>query len=201
LNSLLLSDGVLGSSGFTLGLEFGLTDLLSLQLVDGLNEDVLVLELVTLGREVELVVNVSVDLLGVSILLQEASNDSLSAHPQDLDGHTGVAGTLSVTGALMTALSLGLSPSLRTGARVHGDLASHEETVLVKFANILACKRNELINKNENKARGANAKRGRSTYGSWQEQPRWFHWGQSTRAFVHTSAPKLPASSAISKMP
>merc|ERR1719430_2777325 len=47
--------------------------LLSLLLVDVLHEDTLVLEDVTLGLEVKLVVQMSVDLLGLPISLQQAS--------------------------------------------------------------------------------------------------------------------------------
>ena len=143
-DSLILSDGVLGSSGVTLGLELLLADLIGLDLVNGLDEDVLVLELVTLGGKVELMVGVFVDLLVVSVLLEKTSDDTLAAHPQDLLGHTGVAGTLPSSRTLVTALSLGLSPSLSTGAGVHADLTSHEETVLVKFANVLAYKARRL---------------------------------------------------------
>ena len=102
VHSLLLDNGVLGASGFGLSFSIGFTDLLSLHLVNGLNEDVLVLELVTLGAQVELVIDVLVDLLGITISLEETSENALAAHPQDLLWHTGVPGTLSVTSAEMT---------------------------------------------------------------------------------------------------
>ena len=101
-NSLLLLDGVLGTSSLGLGLELLLTDDLSLLSVNGLNQDVLVLELVTLGSQVELVVHLLVDLLGITISLEEATEDAESAHPQDLLWHTGVSGTLSLSSANMT---------------------------------------------------------------------------------------------------
>ena len=100
--SLLLLGGVLGSAGFSLSSELSLTGGVGLHLVDGLNKDVLVLELVTLGAEVESVVDVLVDLLGVTVLAEQASQNADSAHPQDVGGHTGIAGTLSLTSASVT---------------------------------------------------------------------------------------------------
>ena len=102
-NTLLLLVGVLGSSGITLVGDVLLTGGIGLQLVDGLNEYVLVLELVTLGRQVQLVVDVLVNLLGVTVLLQKTTQNALSAHPQNADWHTGVAGTLSLTVTKMAA--------------------------------------------------------------------------------------------------
>ena len=137
-DSLFLADGVLGATGITLSILLGDANLLRLELVDGLDQDVLVLELVTLGAEVELVVDVLVDLLGVTVLLQETSQDTGSAHSDDLGGHTGIAGTLTVTGALVTALALFGLVTLYAGARVHGDLATDDEAVFVELADVLA---------------------------------------------------------------
>ena len=137
--SLLLLGGVLPSAGLSLSGELSLTCAVGLHLVDGLNKDVLVLELVTLGAEVESVVDVLVDLLGVTVLDQEASEDSLAAHPQDLDGHTGVLGTLSFTVASVSALALGLVHALAAGAGVHLNLLAHDQTILHQLANVLAC--------------------------------------------------------------
>jgi len=141
---LLLADSVLGSTSFTLSLEFLLTDLLGLHLVNLFDQDVLVLELVTLGGKIELVVDVSGDLLSITVLLKETTENTLSSHPQNLSWHTGVSGTLPATGASMTSLSLGLSPRLRSGARVNGNLTFHDETVLVHLSNVLAYRSNEL---------------------------------------------------------
>ena len=138
-NSLVLADGVLGSSGIGLVLKILLTDGLGLGAMDSLDENVLVLELVTLGSEVELVVHLAIDLLLVSISLEEATEHAKTAHPDDLLGHTGVAGTLSLSSALMATLALGLSPSLAAGARVGSDDLPHDESVLDKLPNVLAC--------------------------------------------------------------
>ena len=137
-DSLLLANGVLSSSGLSLSLEILLTDNFSLVLVDLLDENVLVLELVTLGGKVELMVHLAVDLLGLSISLEESTEDTETSHPDDLLGHTGVASTLSLTGALMATLALGLSPLLAAGAGVSSNILSHDQSVLDKLPNVLA---------------------------------------------------------------
>jgi len=139
VDSLLLTLSVLGSTGITLGINVGIADLLSLELMNGLHKNVLVLELVTFGCEVQLVVDVLVDLLGVSVLLEESTENASSAHGEHLDGHTSLTGSLSVTSALMTAFALLGLVSLDTGAGVHGHLASHDETILEELSDVLAC--------------------------------------------------------------
>lgn len=39
-----------------------------------------------------------IDLLGGSVFSEESSENSLSSHPEDLNGHSGVSGTFSLTG-------------------------------------------------------------------------------------------------------
>ena len=136
VDSLFLALGVLGSTGVTLGIDVLITDLLSLEFVNGLHKNVFVLELVTLGTEVQLVVDVLVDLLAVSVLLEESTEDTGSAHGEDLHGHTGLVGTLSVTSTLMTTLALFGLMSLYARARVHADLTSHDKTILEKFSDV-----------------------------------------------------------------
>jgi hypothetical protein len=96
-DSLFLLVGILESSGFSLLSKLLLSDLLLLHLVDGLDEHSLVLVEVTLGSKVEVMVNVLGDLLGISVFSEKSSQDSLSSHPQNLLGHSGVLGTLSLT--------------------------------------------------------------------------------------------------------
>ena len=93
----------LDSSGFSLFLELGLSDFLLLHLVDALDQNGFVLELVTLGAEVEMMVDVLGDLLGFSVLLEKSSEDSLSSHPEDLRRHSGVGGTLSLTETVVSS--------------------------------------------------------------------------------------------------
>jgi len=136
--ALLLADSVLLTASLLLGLDLSNTDLFGLDLVDGLDQHVLVLELVTLGTEVELVVDVLVDLLVVTVLLEEATEDASTADGQNLGGHTGITGTLLVTSTLVTALALLGLVALDTGARVHGDLTLNNEAILEHLANVLA---------------------------------------------------------------
>ena len=137
-NSLLLALLVLGATSLSLSLKISLTEGLSLGLVDLLDQHILVLELVTLGGEVELVVHVAVNLLLLSVSLKEATEDAKTAHVEDLLGHTGVSGTSPLTAALMATLALGLSPSLAARAGVSGDDLSHDQAVLHKLPNVLA---------------------------------------------------------------
>ena len=98
----------------------------------------LVLELVTLASEVELVVDVTVDLLGVTVALEEATENASAAHGEDTGGHTGVAGTTAVTGTLMATLALLGFVASYAGARVHVGGLADDDTVLVKLADVLA---------------------------------------------------------------
>jgi len=140
----LLADGVLGTTSFSLGLKFDLTFLLKLFFVDGLDKDVLVFVQVTFSTHVESVVHVSVDFLGISIATEKSTENSLSAHPDELGGHTCVPGTLPATSTVMTASPLSSVPSLATRARVDCDLSSHDEVVLREFANVFTYSQTEL---------------------------------------------------------
>ena len=57
-------------SGISLFFKLSFSDLFLLHLVDGFDQDGLVLELVTLGGDVEVMVDILGDLLGFSILLE-----------------------------------------------------------------------------------------------------------------------------------
>lgn len=72
-----------------------------LEFVNLFEENSLVLELVTLGKHVQGVVNVLVNLSGISQLLEQATKDSRAAHPQDLEGKTGVGSTSTLTNTYM----------------------------------------------------------------------------------------------------
>lgn len=136
--ALLLAIVVLDATSFTLLLEFGDADLLGLHLVNGLHQHVLVLKLVTLGSEVELVVQVFVDLLAVTVAFEQATEDTAAAHGEDLDRHTGVLGTLAVAVALVAALALLSLALLDTEAGVNSDLGALDVTIFVELADVLA---------------------------------------------------------------
>lgn len=103
-------------------------ELLGLGLVDVLHEDTLVLEHVTLRLQVELVVpgvrkkswkryvQMLVDLASLTVLPEQATQNTLAAHPLDLGRETSLGGTLTLTVTGVTADTLG-------GVQVTGALA------------------------------------------------------------------------------
>jgi hypothetical protein len=80
----------------------------------------------TLGREVEGVIERSVDFVGGSVLSEQAPEDTLSPDPEDLSGHSALAGTLALTEAGVSAEALGFSVAAGTGAGVHDSLPLHD---------------------------------------------------------------------------
>ena len=60
-----------------------------------------------LALDIELVVKVAIDLLVLSVFLQETTQNAHPSHPQFLDRHTRVGGTLALTGTGVTSLSAG----------------------------------------------------------------------------------------------
>ena len=73
--------------------------LLRLHRVNCLEQHALVFELVTLGVEVESVINVPVDFLGVAHFMEETTKDADTTHPDDLERKTGVGSTTTLTDA------------------------------------------------------------------------------------------------------
>ena len=122
------------------------------------NESTLVLEGVTLAQVVELVVEVLVDLAGGTVLDQQATEDALAAHPDDLavgrlsvsalvamvedgaaiPGHTGVLGTLSLTETTVATEAASGVQLTGAGARVHGDGLADDEAIGDELADGLA---------------------------------------------------------------
>ena len=130
LGSSLTSSSVLGSSSLSLGSQSSLTLSISLSLDDVLNQGSLVLESVTLGLLVQTVVQMSVDLTGVSVLSKQSSQNSQSSDPDDLRWQTSLGSTLSLTVTGVTTSSLCLSVSSSSGSGVDGDSLLNDGTVL-----------------------------------------------------------------------
>ena len=103
-----------------------------------LNQGALVLEGVTLGGVVQLVVQVLVDLARLPVLAQQPAEDTLSPHPKDLAGHTGLGGTLALTEATVAALAAGGVQLTSTGPGVHGDGLADDEAITDELADGLA---------------------------------------------------------------
>ena len=74
--------------------------------MDTFNEYGLVLELVTLGGKIEMMVDILRDLLGLSILLEKSSEDSSSTHPENLRRHSCVSGSLSLTHSVVSTYNI-----------------------------------------------------------------------------------------------
>lgn len=117
------------SSSIGLVLKGTLSGSLGLSLDDVLNQSTLVLESVTLGRLVQGVVQVRVDLTGGSVLDQQLSQDTQSSHPDNLGGHTRISGTLSLTEPGVTATTLGLSQGSGVRSGVNSNWLLDDGTV------------------------------------------------------------------------
>ena len=130
LGTLLPELEVLLPPGVLLGLKLLGLHLLCLLLEDGLDQHGSVLELVSLGGEVELVIEGSVDLLGLTVLPQQSPQDALPAHPQDLGGHSALTGSSPLSGTSVVALALGLEVQSSSGPGVYFLFALHNESVL-----------------------------------------------------------------------
>merc|ERR1712179_194870 len=97
----------LKTAGLSLVGEHFAASLLSLLLVDELHQDTLVLENVTLGFHVQVVVEMAINFLGLTIAFQKPSQHSHASDPHELLGHTGISSTLPLTKATVTALATG----------------------------------------------------------------------------------------------
>jgi len=143
LDAVLATDpGILGlaAAGLGLVLEELLAGGLGLALVNELHQDTLVLEDVTLGLEVELVVQVAVDLLGLAVRLEHTAEDTLAADPHHLGRHTRVCGTATLTVAGVAALGLGGGVPVGARARVDNIRLLDDQTVLDQLGNVLPWK-------------------------------------------------------------
>ena len=90
-----------------------------------------------LALDVEFVIQMAIDLLVLSILFEKTAQNSHPPHPQLLDWHTGVGGTLSLSGAGMTALSASEGVLARASARVNGLRLLNDQTILDQTTDVL----------------------------------------------------------------
>lgn len=89
--------------------------LLRLLLVDVLHQYTFVLENVTFRLHVQGMVEVTVDLLGFTVLFQQPPQYTHALYPQFLLWHTSVCGTLAFTETTVTSFSAGFSVFTDTG--------------------------------------------------------------------------------------
>ena len=133
----LTSSLVLSTVGISLVLDGLRSELLGLSLVDVLHQDTLVLEDITLRLEVQGVVQVLVDLASFSVLAEKTTEDTHTAHPQDLTRHTGIGSTLALTVAHVATSTLSSGVLTNAEARVADLGLTDDKTVLDELADVL----------------------------------------------------------------
>jgi hypothetical protein len=82
---------------------------------------------------------VLVDLLLSAVLLEETAENAETAHVENLGGHTGLHGTVTLTVTGVTTKTLGSQTSSGAGTRVDLGRLADDKTVLNKLADVLAC--------------------------------------------------------------
>ena len=90
----------------------------------------------TLGKHVKLVVDVLVDLLGITVLLQHSSKNSKSSHPNDLEWESGVGSTTSLSVSGVSSLGLGFLSKLNTGSGMNSGWLLHDKTILDDLSDV-----------------------------------------------------------------
>lgn len=99
------------------------------------HQDTLILKDVSLDLEVEVVVHVLINLAGITVLAQHATEDTHATHPDHTARHTGFTGTTAFADTRVTSLALGLGDLTDTGSRVNLLGFLKDQPVLDKFAN------------------------------------------------------------------
>merc|ERR1719394_1825120 len=112
--------------------------LLSLLLVDVLHEDTLVLESVTLGLQVQLVIQVAINLLGLPISLKQPPENTHPHDPHSLLGGSGILGTLALSETSVPSLPACFVVLANAGSGVDGDGLLDDKTILNELADVLA---------------------------------------------------------------
>jgi hypothetical protein len=77
-----------------------------------------------------------INLPGFSVFAQESPEDTLATHPEDLGGHTGLGGTLPLTGACVPPLAFGGEEVARTGAGVDDGRLDDDSAILDQLADV-----------------------------------------------------------------
>ena len=106
--------------------------------VDVLHKNTLVLEYVTLAFQVQLVVQMTINLLCFTVFAQQAAKNTLTTHPDNLNGHTGIRSTFTFTKAGVASLGTGSLESDSAGTRVYNRGLVYDQPVLNESVNTLA---------------------------------------------------------------
>merc|ERR1719394_1435046 len=112
--------------------------LLSLLLVDVLHEDTLVLESVTLGLQVQLVIQVAINLLGLPISLKQPPENTHPHDPHSLLGGSGILGTLALSETSVPSLPACFVVLANAGPGVDSNRLLDDKTILDELADVLA---------------------------------------------------------------
>merc|ERR1719310_1719485 len=124
-------------AGLLLLLEGLLLQLALLHLVDCLDQHTLILVRVTLSLAVEEVVHVLVVLL-LTVLAEQAAEDTLTTHPEDLAWHPCLLGTTSLADSHVATLALSSKVLGHASAGVHLHGLADDKAILDELADVEA---------------------------------------------------------------
>lgn len=80
----------------------------------------------------------SVDLLGLPVLLEQPPEHSHPSYPHHFPRHTGVGGTLPLSGTAMTSFPAGFLVLANAGTRVDSHRFLDDKPIFNELANVLA---------------------------------------------------------------
>jgi len=103
----------------------------TLHCVDRLQQHAFVLELVALSLEVEGVIDVLVDFLRITHLVEKTAKYTCAAHPHNFKGETGIGSTTALSSSCVTSLGLGQVALPNSAPRVHNSWLLHDQAILL----------------------------------------------------------------------
>jgi hypothetical protein len=79
----------------------------------------------------------TINLLGLAVLLQETTKDTHASHPEEFHGHSRVRCTLALSVATVTTLAASNGVFADAESTVDNDGLLDDETILDQLANVL----------------------------------------------------------------
>ncbi len=79
-----------------------------------------------------------VNLSGLSVFLEQATEDAHAAHPEDRNGHSGIGGTLALSSSRVAPKTLGGGKGTDTEAGGRSLRLANDESILDQLANVLS---------------------------------------------------------------
>jgi len=104
--------------------------------VDHLEKNALVLELVTLAKHVKSMVNVLINFLGVTHLLEKTTKNADTTHPKDLHRETCVGSTLTLSDSSVSSLPLSLVSDGNSGTGMYNNWLLNDESITMKTGDV-----------------------------------------------------------------